>query len=504
MKKIFKTLFLTVIALSASIILLTGEAKALTLINIPVTEVEDLDNTPYPDTTLIKYDNERVNISEFELTAAGQVKVLLKYSADSRTTGSIWVSTDFEGKEVIGNIVKFSTEKTDISWFLEKGKYYLHSKCDTYPYEINIAVLFEKAKVVEENVSTSFNKSIFVEPGKVMMNYLTFKNPNEYYSFKLEEKATVTINYAFDTSANDKNDVGLCSLYDEYELLLKEGTYVSTDKSLKSISYLLEPGTYYVKLSGMKGNTALSISNMYYYITLTADTDNEWTKKAYKVNIDTSIDYSKIAVLYSDVKESLINNDSLWSPTNKNYVALDGESFEVAKSGVYSVRITDKNGYNTMKKIIISNIDVTKPTVSGVKNDTMYKKAVTITWKDTESGINAKKTTLNGKVVKSGVKVDKEGKYTLKVYDMVGNYKTIKFVIDFTAPTAGVENGKTYKESITLKFRDNVSGIKKITIDGAEISTQNNSWYVYTNGEYEVELWDNAGNYRRIVFYIKK
>lgn len=504
MKKIFKTLFMTVIALSASIILFAGEAKALTLINIPVKEVEDLDNTPYPDTLTLNYDSERENISEFDIAIAGQVKVMLKYKADAKTTGSIWVSTDFNGKEVIGSIYKFSPQATEMSWFLEKGKYYLHSKCDNYPYESNIAVLFEKAKVAEENVSTSFNKSNFVEPDQVVLNYLTFKNPNEYYSFKLEEKATVAVNYSFDTAANDKNDVGICSLYDEYEILLKEGTYTSTDKSLKSISCLLEPGTYYVKLSGMKGNTVLSTSYMYYNITLTADTDNNWTKKAYTVDIDTSIDYSKISVLYSDVKESLVNSESLWAPTNKNYVAFEGETFEVTKSGVYSVRITDKNGYNTMQKITISNIDVTKPTISGVKNDTIYNKTVTITWKDTESGINPKKTTLNGKEVKSGVKVDKEGEYTLKVYDMVGNYKTIKFVVDKTAPTAGVENGKTYKESLTLKFRDNVSGIKKISLDGAEISTQNNSWYVYTNGEYELELWDNAGNYRKIVFYIKK
>lgn len=503
MKNLAKKLFLTIIALSASATLYAGKAKALTLINIPVLTVEDVDDTPSPEPVTVNFDFEKYNISEFTIETAGQLKAIIFCKAGGNTTGNIWVSTDRDGSRIIGDIAKFSGEKTDVSWFLEKGSYYLHTECESYPYDTGIALLFEKAKVEEQETSTSMSDGNYLVADKVAVNYLTNENPNEYYFFEVREKSTVTINYSFDADANLKTDTGYCSLYDKYGVLLKEGTYTSADKGLKYIDYLLEPGVYYIKLSGMKGNTVISYSCMFYNITLTPDTDGKWTKKPYYVYIDTSIDYSNISVICFDAKESLINSDVLWAATNPNYVSVVGERFLAEKSGVYSVRITDKNGYNTMAKINITNIDVTKPTVSGVKDGKIYKKSIKITFKDKESGINGKKTTLNGKAVKSGVKISKEGKYTLKVYDNVGNYKTYTFYVDFTAPTASVENGKTYKDAVTVKFKDNLTGISKIVLDGAEMNSTN-PIYLYANGEYELELWDKADNYRKITFKIKK
>lgn len=73
------------------------------------------------------------------------------------------------------------------------------------------------------------------------------------------------------------------------------------------------------------------------------------------------------------------------------------------------------------------HIDKIKPTVKGVKNKKTYKKSVTIKFSDKQSGI--KKAILNGKKIKSGKKVKKNGKYTLKVYDKAGNCATIKFTV---------------------------------------------------------------------------
>ena len=71
--------------------------------------------------------------------------------------------------------------------------------------------------------------------------------------------------------------------------------------------------------------------------------------------------------------------------------------------------------------------DKTKPTVKGVRNKKIYKKEVTIKFSDKQSGI--KKATLNGKKIKTGKKVKKNGKYILKVYDKAGNCTTVKFTI---------------------------------------------------------------------------
>lgn len=75
--------------------------------------------------------------------------------------------------------------------------------------------------------------------------------------------------------------------------------------------------------------------------------------------------------------------------------------------------------------------DTKKPTVKGVKNNKTYKKKVKFKVSD-KSGI--KKVTLNNKKIKvskakKGYTVKKKGKYTLIVWDKVGNKRVVKFRI---------------------------------------------------------------------------
>lgn len=97
--------------------------------------------------------------------------------------------------------------------------------------------------------------------------------------------------------------------------------------------------------------------------------------------------------------------------------------FSTNKNGKYKIVVETATG---KKKTINFCIDKKKPTTN-IKNKKKYKKAVKITFKDSISGI--KKATLNGKKIKSGKKVKKNGKYTLKIYDKAGNVKTVKFTI---------------------------------------------------------------------------
>jgi hypothetical protein len=505
MKKFIRTLLvLVMVAGCFNFILFTKKAEAMTSSTIPLQFVDDLDNTPYPATTAISYDYNHRNYSKFTIDSPGQLKAIFRCAMDSKSSGTAWVSTDMLGNDVVGEVFKFSGSETDLSWFLESGTYYIFSTWSTYPNEVNAALLFEKSKANEKVTTTSFYHSNLIDLKRTVRGFLSYFNPNDYYSFNLTKKALITVKYSFDTSSAAGDAFGYCTLYDENELFMTEGTYQKNDKGLQEYTYLLEPGTYYIKLYGLLGNTTLSVSPMYYDISLSADTDNSWTKKTVNVDIDTTIDYAEVMVLAKDVKEALLNKNDVWSVVNEAYVKVDGLSFTAKKSGIYSVRITDKYGNHTMQKLEITNIDITKPEIKGVTNNKAYKKPVTLTWSDKQSGINKSKTTLNGKEVNSGTTVTKEGKYTLKVYDMVGNYNTIVFYVDYTAPTAGVTDGKTYTDSVTLKFKDNVSGIKKITLDDVELSAAFNSTYCYLDGEYTVKLWDNAGNYRKIVFTIKK
>lgn len=72
-------------------------------------------------------------------------------------------------------------------------------------------------------------------------------------------------------------------------------------------------------------------------------------------------------------------------------------------------------------------VDTKAPTVSGVKNSKIYKKAVTIRVSDQVSGV--KKITLNGKKIKSGQRIKKNGVYKLVATDNSGHKKVIRFAI---------------------------------------------------------------------------
>lgn len=108
---------------------------------------------------------------------------------------------------------------------------------------------------------------------------------------------------------------------------------------------------------------------------------------------------------------------------------------KVSEPGKYSVVFAfgdadytwDVDAYNSVViNVNVKAVDKTKPTITGVKNGKTYKKAVTIKFKDA-SGIKSAK--LNGKSIKSGTKVSKNGSYTLVVTDKAGNKKTVKFKI---------------------------------------------------------------------------
>ena len=526
-KKLKKIILFTMVVVAVNFISVPTEAQASsTGAQVPLQVVDELDNHRYPKMTKVRYTSgSYINTSEFTLDSPGQLNAVI--SEDIMTAirqrnmalwggpdaveyqfgGYAWISADSSGNSMVGNIRRFSDSRTDMTWFLEEGTYYLCTIYDSAAYsgDANMALLFEKANLGGQKLGTSFANSRNISLNEVANGFISDMRPNNYYSFHLNKEATVAINFLFDTSFAVEEDLGYCGLYDVNELMIEEATYVKGDRGLNSFTYLLEPGTYYIKMNGMRGNTLLSLDAMYYGIEITADSDGSWTDEGVGVYIDTIIDFTDISVIYGDVKEGLINNEFIWSEESENYIQIDGEaSFTAEENGVYSVRVTDKYGHNTMEKIKISNIDIAEPEIEGVEDGMAYQDPVTITWTDDGSGIDGNKTRLNGKKVKSGIKVTKEGKYTLEVYDKVGNYETVEFYIDKTAPTVNVQNGRTYNGSVTLRFKDNVSGISKIAIDNIEVSSTRSMYHCYLEGEYTVELWDNADNYKKVVFTIRK
>ncbi|HWT76807.1 MAG TPA: hypothetical protein VN258_19075, partial [Mobilitalea sp.] len=270
MKRILKTLLLIFIIMCCSNMYLgIKEADAVVFNTIPVQVVEDIDNIPYPETTTISNDYDRINYAQFTIDSPGQVKAIFHCEVDSNMTGSTWISTNPNGKDIIGNVSKFSGNESDTSWFLESGTYYLFCSWDDPSADVNVALLFEKSKAEMTNTGSSFLNSTIVDMKNTFRGFLSNARPNEYYTFELTQKATVTVDYSFDTSACTSEDVGYCTLYDHNDLFLKEDTYQKSDKGTQTFTYLLDKGTYYIKLHGLLGNTTVSVSPMYYDINLT-------------------------------------------------------------------------------------------------------------------------------------------------------------------------------------------------------------------------------------------
>ena len=97
--------------------------------------------------------------------------------------------------------------------------------------------------------------------------------------------------------------------------------------------------------------------------------------------------------------------------------------YRANKQGIYTVKVTYKNGKSQTIKF---TIDKKKPTVN-VKAGKKYKKGKKVTVKDSLSGV--KKVTLNGKKCKTKFKLKKKGKNTICVWDKAGNKRTIKIKV---------------------------------------------------------------------------
>lgn len=197
--------------------------------------------------------------------------------------------------------------------------------------------------------------------------------------------------------------------------------------------------------------------------------------------------------------EGQLTSESKWTGTN-----LTTPQFKASKNGWYTVRVHAGSTVAWSKDVYyyaqvkVTGIDTVAPKITGISANKKYKKAVTVKFSDTGSGISS--ALLNGKSIKSGKKITKDGKYTLKVTDKAGNGKSVKFVVDKKAPTTNIK-AKTYNASVKITFKDKMSGIKKVTLNGKKIKSGKK---VTAEGTYTLKLTDKAGNKKTIKFKIVK
>ena len=166
-------------------------------------------------------------------------------------------------------------------------------------------------------------------------------------------------------------------------------------------------------------NTAISVKSNNSKIKLS-------TNKTYKVYTNKTVTFTMSGVSSSAIKYQVIAkneklSDTAWKNVTNNKIIVA----KTAKPSIVYIQYTDDNGVIHSIHTNGFTIDKKKAMVNIKKNKT-YKSGKKVTFKDA-SGIKSAK--LDGKNVKSGIKINKKGTHTLVVTDKAGNKTTVKFKI---------------------------------------------------------------------------
>ncbi|WP_066258950.1 L,D-transpeptidase family protein [Neobacillus drentensis] len=198
----------------------------------------------------------------------------------------------------------------------------------------------------------------------------------------------------------------------------------------------------------------------------------------------------KTAPVVSGVSNNGKYNKNVTISFKEGKATLDQKSVKtkivVKAEGKHTFVLTDAAGNKTT---VVFTIDKTAPVVSGVSNNALYNKDVTVSF-------NEGTATLDGKVIKTKAIVKAEGKHTVVVKDALGNKRTVVFTIDKTAPVVSEVSNTTYDKDVTITFNEGTA-----TLNGAPVTSGK---IVSENGDYTLVVTDAAGNKTTVVFTIKK
>lgn len=265
--------------------------------------------------------------------------------------------------------------------------------------------------------------------GEMYERYVEFYDSdfNECSSFRYDLAHDANETYYIRVEANVVDHITTMYNPKTYTLTLTEDTteeYVGQQHSTMQSAYLLTRGKkvyalgwtdYYPRWFAVKVPSGKKATITFAPV---ADADmNEILNSNYHIKIVRGSDNEELGRA-NDVKTKF----TMRKGGNIEFVGAD--TYYVYVDGGYS---PNSQWYSLSYDLTDAKpLDDTKPTITGVKNGKTYKKAVTIKFSD-KSGI--RKATLNGKKIKSGTKVKKNGSYTLIVTDKAGNSRIVRFKI---------------------------------------------------------------------------
>lgn len=410
-------------------------------VSLAPTYVSDIDNVLYPATSQYYTYDSTQGVGSFKISKPSIIKVYFNWNTliSGTLSGTAWISKDADGLDVIGSAQKLSKPGDSMLIFLDPGTYYLNhyinirtssnnSNSDSVDrMKFGVAILAEDAFSDETNYASSYNAPNLLKIGEAKRGFLSTTSPIDYYKIRIFDYSQVNISFNFEQTDDTNVNKAECTLYDENNQKIISQRFSSSGGGRNILSQMLEEGTYYISLSGTTAATNVKVDAIPYKIETTLNTQR-WTNKGVVVNVSTEFDTSEEFVVQGRVQDNKITASSIWSSRNENFSEIENGKFYATANGVYSIRVKDNNREYVLKRIKISNIDKTLPSVSGVKNNSTYTKEITIKFWD-KGGSGIKSATIDGKKIKSGIKYSKKGSHTLKLVDNAGNIRTINFVI---------------------------------------------------------------------------
>jgi hypothetical protein len=396
--------------------------------------VADLDNVLYPSTSAYYTYDGIQGVGSFTVTEPTIIKAYFNWDSttNKNITGNAWFSRDVLGMDIVGTASKLKTVGDSTIIFLDPGTYYvnyLFSIKDTSAsswLRVGVALLAEYVRSDETVYASSYYTPNVLTHGQPMRGLLSTSSPIDYYLLNVETKSRVTVSYNFEQTDDVSVSRGVCTLYDNLNQKIASKSFNSKGAAENKFAEMLDPGTYYVAMSGSTCATNILVDVVSYDV-VTKVSEDEWTPDNVTVSILTDFEAAEMLFVNKNVVNANIRLNNIWSTRLENCKEIVNNKFVATSNGTYTIRIKDANNYYMLERITISNIDKRVPSVTGVSNKKTYKPAVIIKFKDSGSGI--KKAYLNGKGIKNGTKVTKEGKYTLEVYDKAYNVKKITFTI---------------------------------------------------------------------------
>ena len=315
-----------------------------------------------------------------------------------------------------------------------------------FPNAASAATTIEEGKVtVVSNVDEIASKAVLTY--ETTMHLEKKETKSSYFKFTITKDSYVVIDSSFEEANVGSFPILSFVLYANEAMTKKAGTLNSSGASNTS-EMILQKGTYYVAINEKAqsfpcdSTFRFSVSAVPLTKLLSASVKVNATKTAATITVSEGLASTLRTIQYRSgaVASNQSNKSTYWNTMtlknleskNKDAIKLKAgvKKFTVKKNGTYTIRIDnnyDNNYVSYSIQVKVTGIDTKAPTVTGVANKKTYKKAVTIKFKDTGSGIKTAK--LNGTTIRSGKKISKKGSYKLVVTDKAGNKKTITFKI---------------------------------------------------------------------------